>query len=765
MPGKVVSQEEWLKARRELLVKEKSAVRANDELTSQRRALPMVKIDKEYTFEGPNGTKTLADIFEGRKQLIIYHFMFSPEKDTGCNGCSFVADNLPSSLAHLQARNTTLVLVSRAPIDKVEKFKSRLGWNYTWYSSFGSTFNYDFHVTNDEAVAPVEYNYKTKDEILGDKNPNMRELAKGEGPGLSVFLKEGGEIFHTYSTFARGLEGLIVTDKLLDLTPLGRQDKVDLKYHDVYDDKDLKVSQPRNPMLRIPILRIKRNNTVGTSESRVMKATGLTANLQRNRANKAHSQNINIMNMRSPSPGSNGDAIAVIEPPSDSSIGVEEERLNRQRCNDSAPEDASQKNLAGSPIDNNLQIADRTHPQRTRKGHKKSRQGCFNCKRRKIKCQETLPSCDNCLKRGLECLYPSMKKQLVLQESEAWSLGTISFANPQSTPTLFTPTDMRLFHHFLLEAYPHLPVGNDSAWLTEIPLIAHNYDYLMHAILAMAASHLELCTGVDFRSVAIHHRILAIKGSNTALSQPRTRGSDNDALLAACYALTFQSSYMSDGLAEFFQMVRGCHVLSYQFKSEKLPMVFTLTETDHFQFMEQRLLDLPFISPELVDGAEKSLRCLPPLFNLPVHMDFYQHLTAAISAAKLSSLSAYFKFIYIYDGINRMDSESFQEFVDPNNKISQILIAHFVAMQFLVAPIIARQWQGRSRTTPVRSQLDWITSIYNDLPPGMRKYIEWPRAVGEGLASDSPETQPLVPGSLLLMKQSGYLGVVQGKRF
>lgn len=196
--------------------------------------MPMVKIDKEYTFDGPNGKVTFADLFDGRKQLIIYHFMFAPEDEVGCDGCSFQADNLPSSLSHLHARETTLVLVSRAPLAKVEKFKARMGWAFPWYSSFGTDFNYDFHVTNDETVTPVQYNYKGKEEILNDKNPLNRVHVKGESPGMSVFLREGGDIFHTYSTFARGLDTMLVTNRLLDITPLGRQDEVDLKYHDEY---------------------------------------------------------------------------------------------------------------------------------------------------------------------------------------------------------------------------------------------------------------------------------------------------------------------------------------------------------------------------------------------------------------------------------------------------------------------------------------------------------------------------------------------------
>ncbi|KAE9376564.1 DUF899-domain-containing protein [Stipitochalara longipes BDJ] len=235
MPSKqVVSEAEWTKARKDLLVKEKAHMRANDALMSELRSLPMVKIEKEYTFDGPKGKVTLSDLFEGRKQLIVHHFMFGPEDEVGCEGCSFMADNMPSTASHLNSRETTMVMVSRAPLAKIEAFQKRMGWKYPWYSSFGSDFNYDFHVTNDEAVAPVQYNYKNKEEILQSKKPENRLAVKGEAPGLSVFLKEDGEVFHTYSSYARGHDPLLVTSKLLDFTPLGRQDEVELKYHDEY---------------------------------------------------------------------------------------------------------------------------------------------------------------------------------------------------------------------------------------------------------------------------------------------------------------------------------------------------------------------------------------------------------------------------------------------------------------------------------------------------------------------------------------------------
>ncbi|KAE9379201.1 DUF899-domain-containing protein [Stipitochalara longipes BDJ] len=223
----IVSREEWLNARKELLVKEKAAARANAAFNEQlRNDFPMVKINKEYTFENPKGKFTLADLFQGRKQLIVYHFMLGPDDEAGCPGCSFLTDNLPSSLTHLNAADTTLVLVSRAPVAKIEQYKKRMSWEFPWYSSFGTDFNWDYNVSLDEAVAKPQYK-------------PLEEPTKGEHPGLSVFYKEGNDIFHTYSTYARGLDSLLVTYHLLDLTPLGRVD-IPQKRHDEYDAKDLK---------------------------------------------------------------------------------------------------------------------------------------------------------------------------------------------------------------------------------------------------------------------------------------------------------------------------------------------------------------------------------------------------------------------------------------------------------------------------------------------------------------------------------------------
>jgi predicted dithiol-disulfide oxidoreductase (DUF899 family) len=194
---RIVSREEWLAARAELLVAEKEATRARDRLNAERRRLPMVRIEKEYAFEGPNGKASLRDLFDGRRQLIVYHFMFDPSWDDGCPSCSYLTDNIPATLAHLHASETSLVLISRAPLAKIEPYKARKNWTMPWYSSFGSDFNYDFGVTDDE----------------------------GEKPGLSVFLRDGDSILQSYATNGRGVDILLGTYNYLDLTPLGRQEE------------------------------------------------------------------------------------------------------------------------------------------------------------------------------------------------------------------------------------------------------------------------------------------------------------------------------------------------------------------------------------------------------------------------------------------------------------------------------------------------------------------------------------------------------------
>jgi predicted dithiol-disulfide oxidoreductase (DUF899 family) len=229
---KVVSQTEWLAARKELLAKEKEFTRLRDDLSRRRREMPWEKVDKNYVFDGPNGKETLADLFGDRSQLVIYHFMFGPDWVEGCPSCSFVSDHIDASVPHAAARDIRLMAVSRAPIAQIEAFKKRMGWRFHWVSSFHTDFNYDYQVSakKEDLANDVYYNY------------GMQKFPSEERPGASVFYKDdAGKVFHTYSSYARGLDILIGAYNWIDLTPKGR-DEAALKHgmawvrhHDKYD--------------------------------------------------------------------------------------------------------------------------------------------------------------------------------------------------------------------------------------------------------------------------------------------------------------------------------------------------------------------------------------------------------------------------------------------------------------------------------------------------------------------------------------------------
>lgn len=217
---RIVSHEEWLAARKQLLAREKELARHRDEVNAERRQLPMGEITKDYVFEGPEKAG-LVDLFDGRQQLLVYHFMFEPDWDEGCPSCSYVVDNI-GHLSHLHARDTSLVLVSIAPFEKLAAYRERMGWTVPWYSSYGSDFNYDFHVTIDKSVAPVEYNYKGEEELV--EQAQSWAGWSGDQPGVSAFLREGDRVFHTYSAYERAVDVLMGTYTWLDFTARGRQE-------------------------------------------------------------------------------------------------------------------------------------------------------------------------------------------------------------------------------------------------------------------------------------------------------------------------------------------------------------------------------------------------------------------------------------------------------------------------------------------------------------------------------------------------------------
>jgi predicted dithiol-disulfide oxidoreductase (DUF899 family) len=235
----VVTRAEWLEARKKLLAREKEFTRLRDQLSAERRTLPWVKVDKTYVFDGPGGKVTLAELFAGRSQLIVYHFMLGPGWEQGCKSCSYLADHFDGPAIHLANRDVTLAVISRAPFAEIERFKKRMSWQFKWVSSNGSDFNYDFNVSftpEQMAKGKVHYNYR------------MTEFPSEEAPGISIFTKDdSGTVFHTYSAYARGLDILVGAYNMLDLVPKGR-DEANMPYtmawvrhHDRYETQDQKV--------------------------------------------------------------------------------------------------------------------------------------------------------------------------------------------------------------------------------------------------------------------------------------------------------------------------------------------------------------------------------------------------------------------------------------------------------------------------------------------------------------------------------------------
>jgi predicted dithiol-disulfide oxidoreductase (DUF899 family) len=234
MNHSVVSRDQWLAQRRALLAREKELTRLRDQIARERRALPWVHVEKNYVFDAPEGRRTLAELFEGRRQLLVQHFMFGPGWEQGCPSCSFMADHTDGMNVHLAHRDVTLLAVSRAPLAEIERFRRRMGWQFRWVSSHGSDFNHDFGVSftpEEMAKGEVDYNY------------GMRPFPSEEAPGISVFYKDDArEVFHTYSTYGRGVEVMMGAYNLLDLTPKGRDER-DVPYkmewvrhHDRYDE-------------------------------------------------------------------------------------------------------------------------------------------------------------------------------------------------------------------------------------------------------------------------------------------------------------------------------------------------------------------------------------------------------------------------------------------------------------------------------------------------------------------------------------------------
>ncbi|KAB2108557.1 hypothetical protein AG0111_0g3216 [Alternaria gaisen] len=304
--------------------------------------------------------------------------------------------------------------------------------------------------------------------------------------------------------------------------------------------------------------------------------------------------------------------------------------------------------------------------------------------------------------------------------------------NPRSALGVFSMADMRLFHHFLITAYPHLPVGADKIWITAIPGFAHRYEYLMHSILALAASHLDAVTHSGVAEQAIQHRILAMKSLNEALSAPPKTSCERDARMAAALALAFQSSHLQDGMAEFLTMVRGCNLIGGDETSLRDDSIFSAFRDDgHLHTMRMRIGTSPLtcVNHEDLNMAALSLNLIKALSMSDWELSYWEILVCTVSHAYDSPVETYTTFVMLYNTPSHWTHDEFQAFIDPNNSVAQILLAHFIAIQAILTPILYLEridFQGVHAPTAV---LGWIEGIYWNVPCHLRHHVEWPRKV------------------------------------
>ncbi|KAJ4347568.1 hypothetical protein N0V95_005305 [Ascochyta clinopodiicola] len=302
--------------------------------------------------------------------------------------------------------------------------------------------------------------------------------------------------------------------------------------------------------------------------------------------------------------------------------------------------------------------------------------------------------------------------------------------------------DMRLFHHFIITAYPHIPVGADKIWVTMIPGFAHNYEYLMHSILALSASHLDAISSSGVAEQAIQHRILAVKSLNEALSVPPKSKSEQDARMAAALALTFQSSHLQDGLAEFLTMVRGCNLIasdeislgtdSASNTDPSSSIIKAFGEDGHLQQMKHRIGTAPpfsCLNQGDLDLAATSLSSIEHLNMSPFEHAYWSALNITVQNAYHRPIDAYTSFVTLYNIPSRWSHDEFQAFIDPNNTVAQILQAHFIAVQAILTPILYLERVGFEGINAPTAVMSWIEGLYKNVPLHLRHYVEWPRQV------------------------------------
>ncbi|KAK4147451.1 uncharacterized protein C8A04DRAFT_9004 [Dichotomopilus funicola] len=394
---------------------------------------------------------------------------------------------------------------------------------------------------------------------------------------------------------------------------------------------------------------------------------------------------------------------------------------------DSGHSTSSDATADTSPAESAIVVAVRRRPI-PRKGHTKSRRGCFNCKRRKVKCQENRPECSNCTRIGLGCEYPDAPSRLYVAADSSLAAVPSPHAPLQSTPTLFTASDMRFFHHFLVSAYPPLPIRGDDLW-REIAPLSHNYDYLMHAMLGLAASHLGIY-GVQSSSEALTHRVKAINLLNQALGSPPRSTAEGDAQFAAMFALAFQASCMPDGMNEFIAMIKGCHVVGSTALITHPDSLFWSFTQEHYSDRIRLILGLGPVglTPEqdaLMDDFLDSLHALAPLCTSPLEVRFLASTESLVKTTKISAAEAVAQFPHHYAVINNATPEEFAPFVNPTHYPAQLLLIHFVLIEYAIGTF-ALGAAGERFAYREKSCVAWMAKLEADLPGEYRRYVEWP---------------------------------------
>ncbi|GIK05446.1 hypothetical protein Aspvir_009556 [Aspergillus viridinutans] len=392
--------------------------------------------------------------------------------------------------------------------------------------------------------------------------------------------------------------------------------------------------------------------------------------------------------------------------------------------------------------------------QRQKRPHTKSRWGCYNCRARRVKCQETKPACENCMYRDMECVYPSKVREWVDVGKQQASRRDALVASSQSGKLVspsqglavspFSGDDLRFFHHFLVVARPHLPFGSEETWATEVPKYAHEYPHLMHAILALGATHYSLVSpnGWEYSSTAIIHRGKALKALSAAIGKgPECTTTDLDVILATCYALVFQAYHMQDGLVDFAVMVRGCGVITNCIMDRyKTSQLFHIQTEEEAAEVASALANEPVSSPLLIDSLLAAIDRLQPLFQSTIHHCFFRAIRETLAALAVSDRTAFVNLTRIYAVWYEAENREFLMFIAPANHVSRALFMYFLVVERIMQPVYIRLRQLSGTTFLAADSVvhQWADAIYRELPSSLRVLIELPMQI---IAADGNTTR------------------------